>query len=161
MEDKLLDQQLSTLRELHWPLAPGWLPDAPGFWFLAGALLCVMFSGLWRWWHHRQKPCQEAMAILNSLYAQLTLEGDLGQQRHFAEQCKVLIKRFARRLYPLEQPDTLLSQEWQDFLLKHSHLGVPPEALTDALYQPHLDIEPDHLKHWVEGWILRQRFRWR
>lgn len=160
MEEEL-NQQLSTLRDVHWPLAPGWLPEAPGFWVLSGALLCLLLFVLWRWWHRKQTPYREAISILNNLHAKLAPESSEVELLRFAEDCKALIKRYARAIYPNERPDTLIDQQWQDFLQLHSNMGPPPSALTGDLYQPEPDIQPDNLKLWAQGWIRNQRFQWR
>ena len=159
MDEEQLNQQLSTLRGLHWPAEPGWLPEGPGFWVLAALLIGLAVMGCWQWWRSRQAPCREALALLEDLYARVTAAPTEAQKQQFAAECRMLIKRFARQLYPSAKPDTLISQEWQDFLQERAAHTPVPEALTDALYQPHVDVEPAHLKHWVEHWILKQRFR--
>lgn len=160
MEEEL-NQQLSTLRDVHWPLAPGWLPEAPGFWVLLGVLLYLLLVVLWRLWRRHLAPYLEALRILDELDAELTPESDEAELLRFAEECKILIKRYARTIYPDEKPDTLIDHQWQAFLQLHSNLGPPPPALTDALYQLEPDIQPDNLKLWARGWIQNQRFRWR
>lgn len=155
-----LDDQLQTLKGIHWPEAPGWLPQAPGFWLLGLGLTSALISGLWLWYSRRLTPLSQATKELTALYERLRDNPTNTQRLQFAEDCKILLKRIARQLYPNKKPDTLTHKDWRHFLLATSPGSNPPEALLDALYQPEPKVAPPELKLWMDNWLKRQSYRW-
>lgn len=152
-----LEAQLRTLKDIHWPEAPGLLPQAPGFWLLGALVAGAVIAVAWRLYRNRLSPLRQARQELALLHRQLITESDAIQ---FAEGCRVLLKRVARQLYPIQRPDLLGQADWRQFLLDTGSGDEPPAVLLDALYQPNPRVAHQALMYWIDDWLKRQRYKW-
>ena len=114
---------LDQLAPLIAPAPVHWWPPAPGWWFLAAALLgCVL---LWRLrpWVRQRKESAEAEAPLEpqrqialTELAQLTKPYGGQPANQWLQQLNALLKRLCRIRYPESNSHTLSGRAWLAFL---------------------------------------------
>lgn len=126
-----------VLRDLHLSTAPSWWPPAPGWWFVAGALLvlaaCVLGLRL-----RRQRRRRRLLALFDSETSGTDANATVAA-------ISSLLRRAARRVDP--GADRLDGQPWLDFLDQGRETrrfeGARGALLLEGTYRPGLD--PDEV----------------
>ena len=126
-----------VLRDLHLSTAPSWWPPAPGWWFVAGALLvlaaCVLGLRL-----RRQRRRRRLLALFDAETSGTDANATVAA-------ISSLLRRAARRVDP--GADRLDGQPWLDFLDQGRETrrfeGARGALLLEGAYRPGLD--PDEV----------------
>lgn len=143
-----------SLRDIHLPPEPSWLPPAPGWWALAALSLVLLLVATWLWRRHRRAQHQRQRVLLELDRLVLRHQCD-GDQVALASGLHQLLRRVARR------HDVLAAQQrgapWRQTLAR-----MPVEAATldrllaldQQIYRP-----PSSFDHAAAVMAVRQWLR--
>lgn len=125
---------LSELRDIVLPEAPGLWPLAPGLWALIGLVGLLGIAAIWWFWQQRQRNRYRRAGLLLLANASTTYE------------VSVILKRVALAVYPREEVAALHGAAWAGFLGFKGDVFVSAEA----------PVSPD-LRKLAEKWIRKHQ----
>ena len=110
---------LLELRDIYAAPQPPWWPPAPGWWLVAVLLAIVLFFLLRKLWGYYQRWRQRRWVLnyLAQLYAAYRTDQD---QRSFAAEVSMLLRRVALSRFPPRDVAALSDEPWLSFLDLHS-----------------------------------------
>lgn len=149
---------LSQLKDIHLPSPVTDLPIAFGWWLLLTVFILLTIAaiiyGLKR--REKNKTKKAALILLSQQYDQFKEKGDT---QIFLEQSNQVLKRYCLDKYP--DAVSLSGTAWTDFLNRHSskpyfEAGIK-KAISDGLYQPQCDYDPQALNRACINWIKNNK----
>lgn len=151
MQDLLLQ-----LRDISPPLAPGWLPPAPGWWFLIFITGCSIATWLVVRQRRRLFYFRLAMTRLNQLAISYDADGD---QQKLAIGLSHWIRQVALLAYPQRQVAGLTGTSWVSFLdasmAGREFTGGAGYIFAGAVYASDVDFDAARLLDLCRRWLTR------
>jgi hypothetical protein len=151
-----LPQLLNLMHGLEQPAPVPLLPQAPGWWIVAGWLLAVLVLAALQFarWRRRNRYRRAALAEINSLAARQDM-----QPAESAQRIATVLKRTALVAYPRAEIASLHGAAWAQFLVESagndSQVAAAADLLASAAYRP--DANPDALRGPASRWIRLHR----
>lgn len=150
---------LSALKDIHLPQTGGFWPPAPGWWFVALALLLIIGVVIWlvRRRIQQSRWVRQAKAEL----AELARTAD--QSPQWFAQLNSLLKRAARQRYPELHPEALSGEAWVAFLLSKAAkdpIASRPvvEAIVNSAWLPSVTAaDPQQALKFSSQWLGGQK----
>lgn len=151
MHDMLIQQ----LRDIEAPNAPSVWPPAPGWWLLGIACVCltVLLGRALIARKNRMAYRREARSTLERIHEAYLQDGD---SRRYAQQAAELARRVAIRVAGRERAARPSGGEFRALLEQLSDRPLSKETavvLSEAAYQPELDVDVDRVQRDLVAWL--------
>jgi len=145
---------LSQLRDIHMPEPISWWPLTPGWFVLAGLVLCAGGIGFF-YWHSKRRttPLMRALMLIEYIQQQQEQDSNYNSLIPLSE----LIRRVALSRFKRAQVAHLYGHDWLVFLDKTGNTTLftqgHGQCLADGPYQMHLEVNWQPLFACVKQWV--------
>lgn len=149
-----MEELLQQLKDISPPQSPGWLPLAPGWWFLL-AILCLCIT---IWLILRQRRRQIYFRLANAQLDQLAIAYDSNRDKlNLVLELSRWLRQVALLAYPDRQIAGLTGADWLRFLEEsmtcRGFTEGPGYIFAGAVYATEVDVEAEKLLDLCLSWL--------